>query len=637
SGGSREAVCAICENRFGAEDSLHCPAHGDTVCSLCCALDSDCGDRCRPGASLQAQTRRFLEAFLPGALVDRLHSTVGQFLVILALIATLTAGLFTLAYHALGPQTPDADTLVRGLLVQIFLLLTTVTGILVWLYVLAQESRRGALAASRQHTRRLAAEAAAHRRTAAELQAAKEEAVSANRAKSRYLSGVSHELRTPLNSLLGYAQLLEMDTGLSERNRQAAAVIRRSGEHLADIIEGLLDISKIEARRLDLHRGRIRLPALLDQLVEMFGVQARAKGLAFHYSVEGPIPPYVITDEKRLRQILMNLLSNAVKFTREGSVSLHLAYRSEVARFVIADTGVGIRPGDRERIFKPFERVRDEQTRAISGTGLGLAISRLLSTLMGGDLALESEPGRGSTFTLSILLPRAGEPEQPAAGKRRMTGYKGARRRVMVVDDEPSHRALITDALVPLGFRVSGASGGDAALRLARERGCDLYLLDVRMPDMDGWELARRLRSAGVTAPIIMLSGNAIEDHREQLTVPVHDGYLIKPIAIEDLREKIACLLSLEWTHRRETVEPGSPPAALEPPPRLAAGRPPESGELVELIGMARIGYLNGVIGELASLEKRGIDPAFIGELRAMALACNFDALVRSAAAGEGE
>ena len=205
----------------------------------------------------------------------------------------------------------------------------------------------------------------------------------ANQAKSRYLSGVSHELRTPLNTILGYAQLLEADQDIDKKNKRAATAIRRGGEHLTAVIEGLLEISKIEARRLDFHIDQVQLKQMIEQLVEMFSIQANSKGIKFEYICTDPLPSYVNTDEKRLRQILINLLSNAVKFTPKGKVSLTITYRNQVAQFEIKDTGVGLAKDQQELIYEPFERILNKETQSVSGTGLGLTISRLLTKMMG--------------------------------------------------------------------------------------------------------------------------------------------------------------------------------------------------------------------------------------------------------------
>ena len=227
------------------------------------------------------------------------------------------------------------------------------------------------------------------------LQKAKEVAEAASKAKSRHVVGLSHELRTPLNAILGYAQLLERDPAIPEPRINAIKVVRRSAEHLSGLIDGLLDISKIEAGRFHLSRNEVHLPDFLDEIVDMFRLQATAKGIEFRHERIGRLPVAVQTDENRLRQILINLLSNAIKFTETGHVTFQVRYHHQVAAFTIEDTGVGIHKGDLERIFQPFERARTVGALATIGTGLGLTITSLLTKIMGGDITVHSEVGRG--------------------------------------------------------------------------------------------------------------------------------------------------------------------------------------------------------------------------------------------------
>lgn len=621
-----EARCCICENSFEPEDMSSCPSYAGHICSLCCALDSSCQDRCRPEAHLQFQTFSFLSKVLPESTVRILHSTVGHFLVILLVTTLLIAGLFSLVFFSMDYATPGTASTVGGALIKTFFLLVIVTGVLIWLYVLAQSSRRQALEESWQRTELLTTEVDAHEKTYQKLQQAKEAAVAANQAKSRYLSGVSHELRTPLNTILGYAQLLEADDKLPQRNRKAAEVIQRGGEHLADVIEGLLEISKIEARRLDLHRDQIMLVPVLAQLVEMFGIQAQAKGVTFDYHCENDLPDYVLADEKRLRQVLMNLLSNAVKFTKEGRVSLHVSYRNEVAKFVVSDSGVGIRPEHQDNIFNPFERIRDQVTQFVSGTGLGLTISRLLTNLMGGDLSLQSEFGKGSVFTLAVMLPKVHSPKRVVVASQKINGYSGERKQILVVDDEPAHRALISDFLSPLGFSVLEAHTAEFALQLVSEQEIDLFLLDVHMPLVDGWELATRLRASGIAAPIIMLSGNAIEDHRSEMVSELHDEYLIKPVRLETLLDKLGSVLKIRWEHQAPAAEQSATGKSSKKTP----SRLPSNEDLEELISMAKIGYLNGVLEKLEAFEEANIDSEFLQYLKSRADLCDFDGMTQA-------
>lgn len=622
--GTTRTQCGICENAFESEDMSTCPAYAGDVCSLCCALDASCGDQCRPDAHLQAQSERLMNALLPRSWVKRLHSTVVQFLTILFFTTVIIAGLFSLVYYSAGYASAETGELVKSALLRVFLLLFIVTGVLVWLYVLAQSSRRKALEESQERTRQLQQEVVAHEITARELQTAKEAAVRANQAKSRYLSGVSHELRTPLNTILGYAQLLENDLNLPTNNQRAACAIKRNSEHLADVIEGLLEISKIEARRLDLHRDHVKLNVLIEQLSEMISVQAGSKNLAFEYVADTDLPDYVVADEKRLRQVLLNLLSNAIKFAQQGKVSLHVSYRNEVARFAVRDSGIGIKAEDQEKIFEPFGRIRDAETQFIGGTGLGLTISRLLSNLMGGDISLTSEYGKGSTFTLSVMLPVDHSPRTIAVTNKTPLGYTGQRKTVLVVDDEQSHRALIVDFLTPIGFRVLEAHDADKALSLVHDFSIDLFVLDVFMPITDGWQLAAQLKKKTPHTPVIMVSANAIEDHRENITGPFHDSYLVKPVRLDRLLETLASLLRIEWLY-----EQPAKPEASDTVLNAEISKPTPKDELEELISMAKLGYLTGVLEKLDTLETSGMDLGLLRTLRSRAELCDFSGMIK--------
>ncbi|MFC0407042.1 ATP-binding protein [Roseomonas elaeocarpi] len=434
----------------------------------------------------------------------------------------------------------------------------------------------------------------AHKRTDAALQKARDVAEAANKAKSRYVVGISHELRSPLNAILGYAQLLERDPSIPERRRDGLRTIRRSGEHLAALIEGLLDISKIEAGRIELYRDEIRLPEFLDAIVDMMRFQAEAKGLAFVFDPPERVPPVVHADERRLRQILINLLSNAIKFTPRGSVSFRLRFRSEVAEFEVTDTGIGIPEADLPRIFEPFQRGGNARLPATPGAGLGLTITKALTEIMGGEITAASTPGSGSRFRVRLLL--SGKvPAQQTAPERHITGQtrRGRPAEVLVADDDPDHRALVADLLEPLGFTVRQAADAPEALRIAREAAPDLFLLDIAMPGMTGWELARRLREeAGQSAPIVIVSANVPEVGATGEGLH-HDDVLAKPVSLPALLDKIGRLLGIAWTF------------ADAPPAPLLGGRlnlaPAQAAELRQL---AVIGYVGGIRDRLDALER---------------------------------
>ena len=253
----------------------------------------------------------------------------------------------------------------------------------------------------------------------------------------------------------------------------------------------------MEVGRLELSADEVHAREFLEQLADMFRLQAKAKGIEFIFDGASAVPPVVRTDEKRLRQVLINLLSNAVKFTDEGHVALRVSYRSQVAEFVVEDSGIGIMPGDLERVFEPFERGEITRARLRPGMGLGLTITKLLVEIMGGEISVTSTPGRGSTFRVKLMLAHVANARPPATPQNRVVGYMGQRKLILVVDDDGDHRELMREALEPIGFSVIAAPDGVSALAIAEECVPDLFILDISMPGMSGWDVARRLRETG--------------------------------------------------------------------------------------------------------------------------------------------
>ena len=619
-----EQTCSVCEMSFEPEDMHGCPAYGQPICSLCCSLDVRCNNGCRTEATFSRQSYRALSPWLPQAALDWLWSSSGQFVMILGGISLLVASILLLVFVQI-PLPAAEHSLLGSAFVKTFFLLTILIGVVSWLFILARSSNQAAVNESRLQTILLNQEIEAHERTAAELQKAKETAENANQAKNRYLAGISHELRTPLNILLGYAQLLKNDGTVTTDKRQFADIIHRNGEHLADLIEGLLEISKIEAGRLELQRDEIPLRNFVDQIAEMFRLQAESKGLRFEYQSGHNLPERVTGDKKRLRQILINLLSNAIKFTPRGAVVFQVVYRNEIATFTVRDTGIGIAPADRETIFAPFERVRSESTRNISGTGLGLTISRALSQLMGGDIRCNSEPGQGSEFVLTLLLPRLTSTRQPVISDfSRVTGYSGERQTLLVVDDDPIQRQLVMDILQPLGFRVLTAGGADAALAILATEAVNLLLLDVLMPGINGWQLAIRLREQGFRMPIVMLSANAAEADQQSLRGRYHNHYLAKPLDINQLLDTLATFLAIEWQSRQPENHTDNSPL----PVNLQA---PDRRYLEELQRWAEIGYLTAFNENLDQLEaSQRCSPEFAHWMRSLAAQCDFEKILIS-------
>jgi signal transduction histidine kinase/DNA-binding response OmpR family regulator len=387
----------------------------------------------------------------------------------------------------------------------------------------------------------------------AALAAAKSAAERASEAKSDFLAHMSHELRTPLNAVLGYAQLLER-RALAPADLGAVRTIHRSGEHLLSLITDLLDLSKIEAGRMELRAGPVRLRQAIAAVAEMVQVRAQEKGLAFQCVVDDDAPEAVLADDKRLRQILLNLLGNAVKFTGEGRVSLRVSVLEQDAeaatlRFEVQDSGPGIAEDELERIFQPFEQVGEIQRRE-AGTGLGLAISGQLAGLMGATIQVQSRLGQGACFWFEARFPLADAPQAGAApALADIRGYAGERRRLLVVDDNPDNRDLLRDLLLPLGFEIETAGDGREAVRLAQIVRPDLILMDLKMPVMDGHEATRlmRLIEPLKDAPIIAVSANNAEEARATSRLAGADDFVSKPIESDELLGAIGRALDLEW------------------------------------------------------------------------------------------
>ena len=411
---------------------------------------------------------------------------------------------------------------------------------------------------------------------------------------------------TPLNAVFGHAQILERDEAIPRSRRSNVSVIRRSAEHLSGLIDGLLEISRIEAGRLRLQRDEVRLDAFLDQIVDMFRFQAEAKGLAFRFERPDRLPEVVATDEKRLRQILVNLLSNAIKFTETGIVTLRIGYRSQIATLSVEDTGPGIPAEDIDRIFEPFERGSGAAVKTAPGTGLGLTITKMLAQLMGGDLSVTSVPGVGSRFHVRLMLAAIDRP-MPAPPPARVVGYEGRRRTVLVADDDEDHRDLVRQILEPIGFIVLAVPDGPSCLALTADIRPDLFLLDISMPAMTGWELAARLREGGHDAPIVMLSANLGEMQPERAEDAMHDGALPKPFAIGQLLDRVKALLRLDWIDESTAAPKPAAPAPL---------RSPGADHVRELLDLGQIGYVRGIEAKLAALEAEADNQAFVAEMR---------------------
>ncbi|WP_283708713.1 ATP-binding response regulator [Marinicella marina] len=366
-------------------------------------------------------------------------------------------------------------------------------------------------------------------------------------ARNKYLLAISHELRTPLNVIMGYAQILENQAVEQDPNKEKYTLMRHNCEHLAHLIEGILEFSAIESGKLKVHQEWIDLSEMLKQLSLMFSNQATKKGLAFTTHFDEKLPKTVKSDHKRLQQILINLLSNAIKFTTKGQIDFSVKYRNQVATFSVKDTGCGIDQSDLEKIFIPFERLEQGQHKT-PGTGLGLPITQMLAELLGGELTVNSELSIGSEFTYRMMLaPQTAFNQMPESNQAALNNEPrlAQRHEILVVDDEASHRQLLTDVLKTYDFSITTAVDGVAAKKKLLEVNFELAIIDVAMPNMNGWQLAKWINEYQPKTKIIMLSGNP-RDQEKSLAVQYHN-YLSKPVNINQLMSQISEALNLNW------------------------------------------------------------------------------------------
>lgn len=623
---TKETQCHICENSFDKEDMTFCPAYGKAICSLCCCLDVRCGDQCRTNATLSKQSYDFFKRFFSETVLRKLSTPLMHFISVTLGLSFISAGIIFLIYIQLPIENNDMRTVFATTLIKIFFVLVIIIGVVSWLFILARSSNVLAIRELRSQAKALANEFNAHEQTSLALQDAKEIAEAANNTKSRYLAGLSHELRTPLNVLLGYAQLLSQDKEVPLRQRETLGIVKRNGEHLADLIEGLLEISKIEAGRVTLQRDDVNLKAILQQLVDMFQMQASQKGIKFHYITKSFIPDYVSTDKQRFRQILINLISNAIKYTEQGSVTLEVSYRSQVAHFNITDTGPGISQENQNLIFKPFEQLRNAHTKAIGGTGLGLTISRSLAELMGGEITLSSTLGQGSTFAFRLMLQSIiRKQSEPEYAKTKAIGYEGNRQHILVVDDDENQRRLMHDLLTPLGFTFFNAADAQQGFTILDENPIDLILLDVQMPIVNGWTMVKLLREKRYLMPVIMVSANARDAEFNLQAEGYHNEYIAKPLNLDALLGKIGHLLELNWEY--ENINKNNPlPEDPQNKPKPIA----KESEYRALMALAEIGYLSGFKEKFTELKENYFLPAEVeSQLGEYLEQCNFPAIIQ--------
>jgi len=454
-----------------------------------------------------------------------------------------------------------------------------------------------------------------------ERQKAEATARDASRAKSEFLANMSHELRTPLNGILGYAQIFKRDKHLSAQQQEGIGVIHRCGEHLLALIEDILDLSKIEARKMELVPTEFDFLDFIQGITAIFSIRAGQKNIAFNCEYLSSLPAAIFADEKKLRQILINLIGNAIKFTERGGVTFKVSAvdcvrdgtRTEVLstnvkiRFQVEDTGIGIAADELPKIFAPFEQVGNSP-RHTEGTGLGLAISHQLVEIMGGELKVESTLGRGSIFSFELELLAVDSPDKNKKYyPKNIKGFKGTNKKILVADDRWENRSVLIHLLEPLGFEIIEATNGQDCVRKALEFLPDCILIDLVMPVMDGFEAMRQIRNLPQLQNVVAIgtSASIMEAEKQESVAAGCNAFVPKPIRAEELLNCLQVHLGLEWICE-ELQYPNAESEVFHNQSQIQHQEiiAPPADEIALLFDLAMMGDLGGIQKQAEKLAK---------------------------------
>jgi len=487
----------------------------------------------------------------------------------------------------------------------------------------------------------VSADISERKRTEAALQASKDAADAANRSKSIFLANMSHEIRTPMNAILGFAQLMQRDPKLSEQSQEHLDIINRSGEHLLALINDILEMSKIEAGRATFVPSTFDLHSLLNDIDRMFHVRTDGKKLRFLSEKVGDVPRWIITDEGKLRQVLINLLGNAVKFTEEGGISLRIGAKAGKAadkvniHFEVEDTGPGMAEEEIGRLFQAFEQTNAGMKSG--GTGLGLALSRGFVQIMGGSISVDSTIGKGTTLRFEIPV-REGKEEDapPKEAKKRVLRLKPGQSeiRVLIADDRETNRRLLSQLLEVVGFSTREVVNGAEAVRMAHEWKPQVVLMDMIMPVMDGYEATRKIKASPdiKDTAIIAVTASAFEEDKQRILAAGADGYMSKPFKDAELFENIGRLTGAEYLYEEvDCGEKASVTADDETLMRKSVAALPTDlvGQLRHAVESADLDRLNDLEGQLITNH-----PTLAKRIREMATRYEYEALIELLSSG---
>ncbi|RKZ82308.1 MAG: hypothetical protein DRR19_20910 [Candidatus Parabeggiatoa sp. nov. 1] len=472
-----------------------------------------------------------------------------------------------------------------------------------------------------------------------QLRKLKDAAETANLAKSEFIASMSHELRTPLNGILGFTQILKRDKSLNPQQRDAVNTIEQSGRHLLILINDVLDMSKIEAGKMELHLHDFHFSNFLKSIIDIIQIQAKHKNIEFQSEINVSLPTAVNGDETRLRQLLVNLLGNAVKFTEQGFVNFRVSYCEHTSnpsqegiehapsfedkiRFEIEDSGPGIKTDELETIFEPFKQV-GAQRYMTEGTGLGLPLCKKLVKMMGGTLGVKSTFGKGSLFWFDLVLPsvEGWYPIETSQTEPRIIGYKGKPRRILIVDDKNENRGFLFELLSSLEFDIAEAFNGDTAIEIALPFQPDVIFMDLLMPVMDGIEATRRIRQIAELTEVIIIaiSANVSDETQKTSSAAGCNDFIAKPFTTEEVLEKLGSQLKLEWEYDIDNSVQLSQNQGESEKTEQPIVKPP--AEMVKMLtDLAMLGDIKSIINKIEQLEHTDSKFApFIAQVRQLA------------------